>query len=45
MPIYEYKCNKCGKKFEIFIGQIKCPYCGSEDAERVFSTFGFDMNW
>jgi putative FmdB family regulatory protein len=43
MPIYEYKCQKCGEKFEQRVGffhtnkSTKCPKCGSEPAERVFS--------
>jgi putative FmdB family regulatory protein len=33
MPIYEYKCRKCGKEFEIFQGITDqplqtCPSCG-----------------
>jgi len=39
MPIFEFICKKCGKKFEIFLGQIKCPHCGSEEADKAFSTF------
>ena len=45
MPIYEYKCNKCGEKFELRLGffhnkkSIKCPKCSSEDPERVYSPF------
>ncbi len=43
MPIYEYKCNKCGEKFEARLGffhnkkSVKCPKCGQDDPERVFS--------
>jgi putative FmdB family regulatory protein len=45
MPIYEYKCKKCGEKFELRLGffhnrkSLKCPTCGSEDPDRVFSPF------
>jgi|WetSurMetagenome_2_1015567.scaffolds.fasta_scaffold746044_2 putative FmdB family regulatory protein len=45
MPIYEYKCKKCGEKFELRLGffhdkkSLKCPKCGCEDPERVFSPF------
>jgi putative FmdB family regulatory protein len=48
MPIYEYKCNKCGDKFELRLGifhrkkDVKCPKCGGEDPERVFSPFSTD---
>ncbi len=57
MPIYEYKCQKCGEKFELRLGffhnkkDIKCPQCGGEDPERVFSPFmsgsgsGSDSGW
>lgn len=45
MPIFEYKCQRCGKTFESFsqrAGAITppvCPACGSKDAERIFSVF------
>ncbi len=45
MPIYEYKCKKCGVKFELRLGfshdkkSLKCPHCGTEDPDRVFSPF------
>ena len=45
MPIYEYKCKKCGEKFELRLGfsqnrnSVKCPKCGGEEPERVFSPF------
>jgi putative FmdB family regulatory protein len=42
MPIYDYKCQECGKVSEIFQHGlsnkvIKCPSCGSEKLERLFS--------
>ena len=41
MPIFEYKCNKCGKEFEELVGssdeEVKCPGCGSSDVEKLFS--------
>jgi putative FmdB family regulatory protein len=47
MPVYEYKCAKCGEKFDLrrsvfATGNDKavCPKCGSIDPERVYSTFG-----
>jgi putative FmdB family regulatory protein len=44
MPIYEYKCQDCQKKFEVLhrAGEEKevvCPYCGSKNAKRVMSVF------
>lgn len=48
MPIYEYKCKKCGNKFELRLGffhsrnSIKCPTCGSQDNERVYSPFSVE---
>ncbi len=44
MPIYEFKCNKCGHDFDVIESfkernqKIeKCPKCKSENVERVFS--------
>lgn len=45
MPIYEYKCEKCGSKFTLLqpvsasrVG-TPCPRCGSNKTARVMSTF------
>jgi putative FmdB family regulatory protein len=45
MPIYEYRCRKCGKIFEkiqkVNEGgeSLKCPYCGGQKPEKVLSSF------
>jgi len=44
MPIYSYKCDKCGKVFDKFqkVGCddiVKCIYCNS-GASRLFSSVG-----
>jgi putative FmdB family regulatory protein len=42
MPIYEYKCTKCGHKFEKLVfgkEKLKCPKCGSNVLEKLFSVF------
>jgi len=45
MPIYEYKCENCGEKFEARrnIGdsdtELKCPKCGKREPRSIFSTF------
>ncbi|MBW1780901.1 MAG: zinc ribbon domain-containing protein [Deltaproteobacteria bacterium] len=45
MPIYEFKCKKCGTVFESLCfrssGEDKgpCPSCGSEKSEKLLSTF------
>ncbi len=43
MPIYEFACAPCGKKFEDLIlrksdeAEVKCPACGSQDVSRQMS--------
>lgn len=43
MPIYEYRCNACGKVSEFLEGvgqdkaEIKCRFCGNKDLARIFS--------
>jgi putative FmdB family regulatory protein len=42
MPIYEYRCEGCGERFEEFLSLSTkpappCPKCGAEKAERLIS--------
>ena len=43
MPIYEFACAPCGKKFEELIlrksdeAEVKCPACGSPKVSRQMS--------
>ncbi len=40
MPILEYECKNCGKKFDELVKrfdeEVRCPVCG-KTAERVWS--------
>ena len=48
MPVYEYKCEACGGRFDRFVRSTgepedrerDCPFCGSDQVSRVFSIFG-----
>ena len=43
MPVYEYRCGGCNKKFSALIGMTaetdseKCPHCGSGETRRLIS--------
>lgn len=45
MPIYEYRCRKCGKRFSVLTLRIgekarpTCDRCGSRSAQRLLSRF------
>lgn len=42
MPIFEYKCKKCGEVFELLVRsgeKPKCPACGGSRLEKLISTF------
>ena len=45
MPIYEYRCEDCGAKFEKLVRRsedapgIECPSCGKTHLNQEFSTF------
>ncbi|MDR1872156.1 MAG: zinc ribbon domain-containing protein [Deltaproteobacteria bacterium] len=43
MPIYEYKCEKCGKEFETLVlnqkEAISCPDCGFDRCAKLLSSF------
>ena len=48
MPIFEYKCGRCGKITEFLEsagGKKKhiCKHCGSGDMEKQFSTFAIGV--
>ena len=46
MPIYEYQCNECGERFELFVRSSvrrdapTCPKCGSLKVQKAISLFG-----
>jgi putative FmdB family regulatory protein len=46
MPIYEYKCEECGKVTEVFLKSkndkenIVCKYCGSNKLKKMVSAPG-----
>ncbi len=45
MPVYEYRCNGCGRRVTLFlrsfseVGEVspRCPFCGGEDLTRLIS--------
>jgi putative FmdB family regulatory protein len=45
MPIYEYRCNQCGKRLSALVRNFderdtavsRCPRCGSHDVRRLMS--------
>lgn len=47
MPIYEFRCLRCGHVFELLKlkksdeeVEMKCPECGSKKVERALSRIG-----
>ncbi len=45
MPIFEYRCEDCGTKFEKLVRQstelssLECPSCGQRHLQQELSTF------
>ncbi len=42
MPIFEYRCEKCGHEFEALVSSSQkadCPKCGSSKLDKKFSVF------
>ncbi|MEX2261241.1 MAG: zinc ribbon domain-containing protein [Bryobacteraceae bacterium] len=50
MPIFEYRCDDCGNRFEKLVrraaenGGTQCPSCGKEHVTQQFSTFAAHSN-
>jgi putative FmdB family regulatory protein len=48
MPIFEYKCGKCGNEFELIVFRDDtpaCPACGDVSPEKKMSSFGFSVGY
>lgn len=45
MPVYEYRCASCGKRFTALVGMTSepddetCPHCGGKEATKLVSRF------
>jgi len=50
MPIYEYKCQDCGNRFEKLLRRtsdadaLECPSCGQKHLTQELSTFAAHAN-
>ncbi len=50
MPIFEYKCDGCGTKFEKLLRRaderdgLSCPDCGAKHLSQQYSTFAARAN-
>jgi putative FmdB family regulatory protein len=52
MPVYEYRCNKCGKEQEKFHkmdeeNKENCEFCEAEpeDLQKLLSSFPTHVSW
>ena len=45
MPLFDYRCSQCNKRFTQLVGMTAdskppaCPACGSEDVKKLISRF------
>lgn len=50
MPIYEYRCDDCGTKFEKLVRRaedkdaLACPSCGEQHLSQELSTFAAQVS-
>jgi putative FmdB family regulatory protein len=50
MPLYEYRCQQCGKRFEVLQKSgagsdgVACPGCGSSEVAKQLSTFAASVS-
>lgn len=49
MPIYEFKCNTCNKKFETIltssakVAEVSCPECRSKNIQKAISVSSYRL--
>ncbi|MDD4171137.1 MAG: zinc ribbon domain-containing protein [Syntrophomonas sp.] len=44
MPIFDFKCQECGHKFDLMISnadkdKAQCPQCGTTNLQQLLSSF------
>lgn len=45
MPIFEFRCRACGKRYSTLVGMtaeaddLRCPHCGAAESEKLVSRF------
>jgi putative FmdB family regulatory protein len=42
LPLYDFRCRRCGERFEEFARagtSVPCPACGAPGAERLLTPF------
>jgi len=46
MPMYEYRCQNCGSKFDELVSSaqvpdsdVACPHCGEYESQKLMSAF------
>jgi putative FmdB family regulatory protein len=50
MPVFEYKCTDCEKKYDIFHKssvnpeEVECPTCHSKNHKKLFSSFSASVS-
>lgn len=50
MPIFEYKCNDCGRKFDVLhkssatMEEVICPDCQSKNSKKLLSSFSASVS-
>lgn len=50
MPVFEYLCNECNTKYDIYHKstsnpeEVKCPKCESKDHKKLLSSFSASVS-
>lgn len=47
MPLFEYRCQGCGERFEVLVrdeSAVECPKCHGQALEKQFSVFAVNAH-